>query len=64
VTELLTGVRSPCINVCRIDRRTGWCEGCRRTMAEISAWPTASEAERQAIVAALPARQPARRPWR
>jgi uncharacterized protein len=47
---------SPCINVCRIDRRSGWCEGCRRTVDEITRWPLASEAERAAIVAELPAR--------
>ncbi|MEZ5734518.1 MAG: DUF1289 domain-containing protein [Novosphingobium sp.] len=24
----------PCISVCRIDQRTGWCEGCRRTLSK------------------------------
>jgi hypothetical protein len=57
-------IRSPCINVCRIDDRTGWCEGCRRTIDEIMAWPRASEAERRAIVAALPARVPPKPRWR
>lgn len=47
---------SPCINVCRIDRRSGWCEGCRRTVDEITRWPLASEAERAAILAELPGR--------
>ena len=28
---------SPCINVCRMDERTGWCEGCQRTLTEIAA---------------------------
>lgn len=49
-------VVSPCTNVCRIDRRTGWCEGCRRSVDEITRWPLASDAERQAILDALPAR--------
>lgn len=48
---------SPCINVCRIDPVTGWCEGCRRTMAEIGAWPRASVAERRAILTRLKARR-------
>ena len=59
-------VASPCINVCRIDGRTGWCEGCRRTVAEITRWPLASDAERLAILADLPARMIPRRkilPW-
>ena len=29
-------VPSPCISVCRMDERTGWCEGCLRTLAEIA----------------------------
>jgi len=57
-------VRSPCINVCAIDRRSGWCEGCGRTIDEIMRWPGATEAEQAALVAQLPARLAARRrPW-
>ncbi len=51
-----TPVRSPCINVCHIDSRSGYCEGCRRTVEEITRWPLASEAERAAVVAELPGR--------
>ncbi len=54
-------VRSPCVNVCRIDRRTGWCEDCRRTLDEIGRWPLAPEAEQRAILAALPGRTIPRR---
>ena len=50
-------VASPCINVCRLDRRTGWCEGCGRSMDEISRWPHASDAERRAILARVKARR-------
>ncbi len=53
-------VRSPCINVCEIERRSGECRGCARTLDEIARWPLASEAERAGIVAALPARVAAR----
>jgi prolyl-tRNA editing enzyme YbaK/EbsC (Cys-tRNA(Pro) deacylase)/predicted Fe-S protein YdhL (DUF1289 family) len=31
-------VPSPCISVCRISADTGWCEGCFRTLGEISDW--------------------------
>lgn len=31
-------VLSPCISVCRINARTGLCEGCYRTLREISGW--------------------------
>jgi prolyl-tRNA editing enzyme YbaK/EbsC (Cys-tRNA(Pro) deacylase)/predicted Fe-S protein YdhL (DUF1289 family) len=31
-------VPSPCISVCRINADTGFCQGCFRTLEEISAW--------------------------
>lgn len=50
-------VTSPCIGVCRMDAATGWCEGCLRTIDEIVAWAGASEAQRSAVMAELPARR-------
>ena len=52
-----TTVPSPCTNVCRIDARTGWCEGCARTLAEISAWSAMSDAEKTVVWNELAARQ-------
>ena len=49
-------VTSPCINVCRIERRSGLCEGCRRTVDEITRWSRARDTERRAILASLPQR--------
>lgn len=49
-------VESPCINVCRIDAPTGWCEGCGRTIGEIAGWLTMDEGARAEVTAALPAR--------
>jgi predicted Fe-S protein YdhL (DUF1289 family) len=37
-------VPSPCINICRMDAPSGWCEGCLRTLDEIAAWGRMSEA--------------------
>lgn len=56
--ELLEPARvpSPCVNVCRLDSRTGWCVGCGRTGGEIAAWSSAGDAGRQAILDTLPAR--------
>lgn len=31
-------VPSPCVSVCRMDARSGLCEGCLRTLDEIAAW--------------------------
>jgi len=49
-------VLSPCINICRIDRDTGYCEGCRRSMAEIAEWLYYSDERKRAIMAQLPVR--------
>jgi hypothetical protein len=49
-------VPSPCIDVCRMDVATGWCEGCRRTLDEIAAWGQLDDAAKLAVWRALPAR--------
>ena len=51
-------IPSPCTQICTMDRATGTCAGCRRTLAEIAGWGTMSDAERQAVLAALQGR-----PW-
>ena len=55
-----TQVPSPCINVCRIDPVTQWCEGCLRTLDEIAEWSVLDADERRAVWRALPARRDAR----
>lgn len=50
-------ISSPCIKVCMVSGQTGQCVGCGRTLKEIAAWGRLSEAERLAIMAALPARK-------
>lgn len=42
-------VLTPCIGVCVLDA-DGYCEGCRRTGAEIAAWRSLSDAERLHIM--------------
>ncbi|WP_084356168.1 DUF1289 domain-containing protein [Novosphingobium lentum] len=42
-------IPSPCTGICTIDRH-GLCRGCKRTLDEIAAWPTASEADRRAMM--------------
>ena len=37
-------VASPCINVCRMNERSGCCEGCLRTLDEIAQWSLMDEA--------------------
>ncbi|WP_431283172.1 DUF1289 domain-containing protein [Humitalea sp. 24SJ18S-53] len=43
---------SPCRKSCVLRADGALCLGCGRTLAEIGAWPTATEAEQAAIVAA------------
>ena len=50
-------VASPCNSVCRMDARTGWCEGCLRSLDEIIGWSTMSDAEKRAVWIALALRQ-------
>lgn len=47
---------SPCIDVCRIDVPTGWCEGCGRTRGEIREWRKLTPYRRTAIERELPRR--------
>jgi predicted Fe-S protein YdhL (DUF1289 family) len=50
-------VPSPCISVCRIDPATGWCEGCLRTIDEISQWSRYDDEEKRAVWNALDRRR-------
>lgn len=47
---------TPCVQVCVIEPVSGLCEGCGRTLGEISDWPAMPPHEREALMAALPAR--------
>ncbi len=49
-------VETPCVNVCLLDSELGLCVGCGRSIDEIASWASLSDAERAAIMAALPAR--------
>jgi hypothetical protein len=52
-------IASPCIDVCRIDPRSGWCEGCLRTIDEIAAWGALAETQKREVWKRLPARRAA-----
>jgi len=50
-------VNTPCIKVCQMDLVRGVCVGCCRTLDEIARWGSMSDAERKAVMDALPARR-------
>lgn len=52
-------VASPCINVCRMDARTGYCEGCFRSIDEITVWSRAGDDQKRAILREVAQRQAA-----
>lgn len=57
-------VASPCIDICRIDPVSGWCEGCLRTLDEIAEWSGLDDLARQAVWERLPARRATAQPGR
>ncbi|MER2552348.1 MAG: DUF1289 domain-containing protein [Thauera sp.] len=50
-------VPSPCINICRMSADTGWCEGCQRTIEEITRWSRTDDGDRRTILAAVAERR-------
>ncbi|MBL8459982.1 MAG: DUF1289 domain-containing protein [Zoogloea sp.] len=52
-------IPSPCINVCHMNQASGYCEGCYRSIPEITEWSRASDARKQAILGEVAARRAA-----
>jgi len=52
----MTAIESPCILVCSIDLRTGYCFGCGRTREEIAMWSAMTPQQRRDVMAVLPTR--------
>lgn len=50
-------VPSPCVDVCRMNDATGFCEGCFRTLDEIACWSGYTREEKLAVRAQLAARR-------
>lgn len=51
-------IKTPCVQVCVLDRQERLCIGCLRTGEEIAGWTSMTDAERERIMAELPARAP------
>jgi len=50
-------VKSPCIELCKFDGKTGLCLGCLRTLDETRAWKKMSDHRRHQIVNERPLRE-------
>lgn len=53
----MTDPPSPCIAVCVLDPASGYCRGCFRTIAEITAWVTMPAAEKRRVLDTLDRRR-------
>ncbi len=49
--------KSPCISHCIIDTDSGFCEGCWRTLEEVSAWRTMQDTTKVAVLKSLESRR-------
>jgi predicted Fe-S protein YdhL (DUF1289 family) len=56
-TAAAAPVASPCVNICRMDEGSGWCEGCLRTLDEIAFWSVLDDDDKRAVLAELPQRR-------
>tara|TARA_R110000751_G_scaffold146094_3_gene249688 strand:+ start:4736 stop:4966 length:231 start_codon:yes stop_codon:yes gene_type:complete len=52
----MSDIESPCILVCSIDMKTGYCFGCGRTGDEIAGWLDYSASQRRVVMDVLPDR--------
>ena len=50
-------IETPCVKICTVDARQGFCLGCGRTIDEIARWVRMSAAERNRIMSSLPERR-------
>jgi predicted Fe-S protein YdhL (DUF1289 family) len=50
-------VKSPCIELCRFDGRTGLCTGCLRTQTEAREWKKMTDHRRHQIINDRPRRE-------
>ena len=46
-------VKSPCINVCKLNPKNNLCEGCLRTSDEISNWSKYSDNKKRSVISIL-----------
>lgn len=51
--------QSPCVLVCMMDRASGLCLGCHRTLDEIARWSAMSDAEKRAVLERVKERESA-----
>lgn len=49
-------IETPCVKICIVDKASGLCTGCGRSVSEIGRWSSLTSTERRRIMAELPTR--------
>ncbi|WP_217550726.1 DUF1289 domain-containing protein [Pantoea sp. GbtcB22] len=49
-------IKSPCLDICVFNGKSGWCEGCGRTRLEAKEWPKMSPFHKKALARVLDGR--------
>ncbi|MSR13574.1 MAG: DUF1289 domain-containing protein [Gammaproteobacteria bacterium] len=49
-------METPCLSICKIDRASGVCTGCKRTIQEVASWLHYTDEQRRKIMEELPIR--------
>ncbi|HVE05713.1 MAG TPA: DUF1289 domain-containing protein [Paraburkholderia sp.] len=49
-------VKSPCIDICKFDGKTGYCVGCMRTRDECKSWKKMKDKQRRKVIDDSPRR--------
>lgn len=57
--SMQSAVTSPCIEICQMNEKSGYCQGCWRTLEEIAGWGRFSAARKTAILEQLATRRQA-----
>jgi hypothetical protein len=45
--------KSPCVDICKIDKESGYCTGCLRSKHEIKIWKTLSKSQRRSLIESI-----------
>lgn len=60
--EPASKVTSPCIGKCYVSNKTGFCEGCSRSLSEIVEWERGSDTDKLLILEKIKEREKRKKP--
>lgn len=58
VTKVTRGnILTPCVEICKMDKETKLCLGCKRTAKELKEWRRMNQEQRRAVIEELHTRE-------